>query len=193
METAMTTQVGPPHALRPAPEALTVRRQPPAPEVSIRPIRPIDAGDLERFYESLSVESRWARFFGGTAGLSHEQSSSFCTPDHHHREGFVAEFPPVSGSPGRIVGHLCLEPDGNRTAEFAIAVADAFHRRGIGRRLMKAGFAWAAREGVAAVTGTMLESNAEIRGLVAGMGLPVSFRALGSNVLAVTVDLRGAT
>jgi acetyltransferase len=160
-----------------------------APLVRIRPIRPADGEALERFYANLSPESRRARFFGATSGLSHEQSSFFCTPDHDHREGFVAELPAADQGPPRIVGHLCLEPDGARTAEFAIAVADAFRGRATGRRLMNAGLDWAAREGVSTVTATMLEGNVEIRGLVARMGLPVSFRALGSNVVAVRIDL----
>ena len=31
--------------------------------------------------------------FGGLRGISHLQSTSFCTPDHEHREGFVAVAP----------------------------------------------------------------------------------------------------
>ncbi|MDQ2965290.1 MAG: GNAT family N-acetyltransferase [Chloroflexota bacterium] len=164
-----------------------------APFVRIRPIRPADGEALERFYANLSPESRWARFFGGTSGLSHDQSSSFCTPDHRHREGFVAELPAGERGAAHVVGHLCFEPDGAGTAEFAIAVADAFQGRAIGRRLMNAGLEWAAGASVSTVTATVLEGNGEIRRLVAAMGLPVSFRALGSNVLAVTIDLRRRT
>lgn len=161
--------------------------------VRIRPIGPGDGAALERFYEGLSPDSRWARFFGGTSGLSHDQSAFFCSPDHRHREGFVAELPAAELGSSQVVGHLCLEPDGAGTAEFAIAVVDAFQGRGIGRRLMKAGLEWATREGISTVTATMLEGNVGIRRLVAAMGLPVSFRALGSNVLAMTIDLRRRT
>lgn len=186
----MTTQVSrPTRPPRPAPEARLVPRQQ-APVVRIRPIRPADGDALERFYENLSPESRWARFFGGTAGLSHEQASSFCTPDHHHREGFVAEIPAVGRGLPQVVGHLCLEPDGAGAAEVAVAVADAHQGRGIGRRLMNAGLTWAGHEGISTLTATMLEGNVGIRRLVAGLGLRLSFRPIGSNVLAVTIDLR---
>lgn len=89
----------------------------------------------------------------------------------------------------RLVGHLCLEPDGAGRAEVAIAVADAFQGRGIGRRLMYAGLAWAAAEGVATLTATALESNLGIRGLLAGLGRRMSLRAIGSNILEVTIDV----
>jgi acetyltransferase len=187
----MTTQgIRPTRALRPAPEAHLVPWQPAVPVVRIRPIRPADGEALERFYRDLSPESRRARFFGATAGLSHAQSSFFCTPDHCHREGFVVETPNGDQGPPRVVGHLCLEPDGARTAEVAIAVSDAFQGRGIGRRLMNAGLAWAAHEGISTLTATMLESNVGIRSLISSTRLPVSFRPIGSNVLAVTIDLR---
>jgi acetyltransferase len=187
----MTTgSMQPSRALELAPDLRLVRWQPPAPAVRIRPIKPADGAALERFYESLSAESRWARFFGGCPGLSHDQSAFFCTPDHRHREGFVAELPAVELGPARVVGHLCLEPDGAGTAEFAIAVADAFQGKAIGRRLMNAGLEWATREGVSTVTATMLEGNLGIRRLLAATELPLRFRAVGSNVLAVTIDLR---
>lgn len=177
-------------AVRLAPESRLIPWQAPEPRVVIRPIRPADGEALERFYRDLSAESRWARFFGATAGISPGQSSSFCSPDHQHREGFIAELPATSSDSARLVGHLCLEPDGRRSAEVAIAVADRFQGRGIGRRLMSAGLEWAGRQGIETLTATMLEGNVGIRRLLTGMGLPATFHPQGSNVLALTIYLR---
>src|SRR5207248_344516 len=80
--------------------------------VHIRPIRSTDAAGLKLFYSGLSAESRRTRFFSITSGLSQAQSVSFCTTDHEHQEGFVAVAGGPLGGPDRIVGHLCLEPDG---------------------------------------------------------------------------------
>jgi len=157
----------------------------------VRVIRPTDARELERFYAALSPESRRTRFFSFGSELSHGQSVCFCTTDHDHREGFVAI---VDGGPvgqERIVGHVCVEPDGGGTAEVAIAVADGFHRRGIGRRLMAAGVAWARRERIARFTATMLASNAPIRGLLVALRLPTRVRLVGGGVAEVTIDLVG--
>lgn len=174
--------------LRRIPASHAERGSGPSP-VRIRAIRPSDARELERFYATLTEESRRTRFFGFASGLSHSQSVSFCTTDHDHREGFVAV---VDGDPAgqdRIVGHLCLEPDGADAAEVAIAVADEFQHRGIGRRLMTIGAAWARREGITRFTATMLASNAPIHRLLVGLGLSAQVRPVGGGVAAITIDL----
>lgn len=173
----------------------TVLRPVPAPSsepgrqfVRIRAIRPTDAPELERFYAALSPESQRTRFFSLGSGLSHAQSVSFCTTDHDHREGFVA----VAGrgpGPERIVGHVCLEPGGTDTAEVAIAVADDFQRRGIGRRLLVAGLAWARRERIARFTATMLAGNTAIHRLLVGLGLPYRLRWAGAGVAEIEIEL----
>jgi acetyltransferase len=159
--------------------------------VRIRAIRPTDMPELERFYAGLSPESRFTRFLSLSPGLSHGQSVSFCSTDHDHREGFVAVVEgPIVGHE-RIVGHLCLEPDGVDAAEVAIAVADAFQRRGIGRLLLAAGAAWARRERIARFTATMFASNAAIHRLLVGLGLPTRVRWIGGGVTEITIDLVG--
>ena len=163
--------------------------------IHVRPIRPTDAPALEAFYSGLSEESRRLRFFAVTAGLSHAQSAAFCATDHAHREGYVATTAgSAEGGPERIVGHVCLEPAGADRAEVAIAVADAFQRRGIGRRLMRAAVAWAERRGVATLTATMLATNPGIHGLIRSLGLPSRRRAsdLDTTALDIAIDVRPA-
>lgn len=158
-------------------------------DVRIRAIRPTDEAELQRFYADLSPESRRTRFFAISLGLSQAQSRAFCTPDHDHREGFVAIARIGPDRDERIVGHLCLEPDGARAAEVAIAVADAFQHHGIGRRLLTAGAAWARREGITRLTATMLAGNAPIHRLLGGLGLPAREAYAGAGLSEVTIDL----
>ena len=157
--------------------------------VRVRAIRSTDAPELERLYVELSPESRRTRFLFISAGLSHAQSASFCTTDHDHQEGFVAVIEDGPAHREQIVGHLCLEPDGADGAEVAVAVADAFQHRGIGRRLLAAGATWAARRDIARLTATMAADNAPIHRLLVGLGLPTSTRHLGAGVSAITIDL----
>jgi GNAT superfamily N-acetyltransferase len=141
------------------------------------------------FYAGLSPTSRRLRFFAATRGISEAQSTRFCAPDHHHREGFVAE---CAGSPSgepRVVGHLCLEPAADGSAEVAIAVADEFQRRGIGRRLLTAGLEWARNEGVARLSATMLEANFPIYRLLASCGLPYHCQRHGASEIEMTIEL----
>lgn len=89
----------------------------------------------------------------------------------------------------RIVGHLCLEPNGADAAEVAIAVADEFQHHGIGRRLLMAGAAWARGEHLTRLTAAMLAGNAPIHRLLAGLGLPTRTAYAGAGVSEVTIDL----
>lgn len=130
----------------------------------IRPIEPGDVARLETFYASLSVDSRDARFHGATRGISDAVARIFCGPDHDHREGLVAILPGVTGA--EIVGHLCLEPTADGDVEMAIAVADAWQHRGIGRALLSAAMDWAERHGIPRLRADVMWSNPAIIGLL---------------------------
>lgn len=156
--------------------------------VRIRPIEPSDREVLRTFYAHLSEDSRRTRFFGPTGGIATGQATFFCTLDHHHREGFVATAG-LGSSTDRIVGHLCIEPDGRSAAEFAVAVADSFQRHGVGRRLVRAGLAWARREGVRTVTATTLADNPAIGRLLSRLGMPTTSTPVGANVVEVRIEL----
>lgn len=161
--------------------------------VSIRRIRRADLPELERFYAILSPESRRTRFFAVGAGVSHGQSVSFCTPDHDHREGFVAIVHAAAPEGDRIAGHLCLEPAGGHVAEVAIAVGDALQHQGIGRRLMAAGVRWALAEGFTTLTATTYIGNAPIHRLLTGLGRPAHAHDAGVGTEEITIDLRTST
>lgn len=154
----------------------------------IRPIAPADVPALERFYAELSAEDRRTRFMHVGARLSEAQAVTFCTPDHAHADGFVAV---VTEAPGRerIVGHLCMEPDGAATAEVAVAVAGEFQGYGVGRRLLAAGVAWARHEGITRLTATMFVDNAPIQRLLRGLDRPTTERSLGGGVSEVVIDI----
>src|SRR6266540_659740 len=176
------------HDLRSAPASgVACERLP----VRVRVIRPTDAAELERFYAALSPESRRTRFFAIASNLDHAQSVSFCTTDHDHREGLVAVVDDGPLGHVRVVGHLCLEPDGVDAAEVALAVADEFQHRGIGRRLLAAGAHWARRERIARLTATMFASNAPIHRLLAALDFPAHERSVDAGVAEITIDLTG--
>jgi GNAT superfamily N-acetyltransferase len=180
------TMMAPPPLASPGGLAPTLGARPAdpaAPPVTVRPIAPSDAAALERFYAALSDESRTLRFLGWTAGLGAERSRAFCTADHEHREGFVA----VTGD--EIVGHLCIEPDGAGSAEVAIAVADRLHGRGIGRRLMDAGVAWARDAGLRRFTATAFAWNTRLVRLVRSLGLPVRFGVGTDGTCEIRIEL----
>ena len=159
------------------------------PTATIRPIRRTDSDALERFYAELSVDSRVTRFLGVTPPLDHGRSETFCTTDHQHREGFVAVVHEGDG-PERIVGHLCIEPDDAGSAEMAVAVADPFQGRGIGRALVQAAVAWGRRVGLRRLDATAFATNSRIISLLRGLGLPVRIDWRGGSTCEMSVDLQ---
>lgn len=160
--------------------------------VHVRRIRRTDTPALEAFYAALSGESRRTRFFSVAGRPSHDQSVSFCTPDHDHREGFVAVVHATDRSGERIVGHLCLEPAGGHVAEVAVAVADDVQHQGIGRRLLDAGVRWALAEGFTTLTASAFLGNVPIHHLLAGLGRQCHASDAGSGIEDLRIDLRVA-
>jgi acetyltransferase len=152
-------------------------------DVAIHPIRPVDADALRTFYAGLSDESRRTRFLGAAAGIGAGQAAYFCMPDHAHREGFVAV------RDGRIVGHVCVEPDAGSCVEVAVAVAEDLRRRGIAKRLVEAAVEWARAEGYTTVCATMLGGNPAIQRLLTGLGLPTTTATTGAGTIEVRLDL----
>jgi acetyltransferase len=162
------------------------------PSIRIRPIEPGDRDALMGFYEALSAESLALRFHGASIGIVDRAAVFFCGPDHDHREGLVAvlEEPRVRGAPAPIiVGHLSLEPSGLHEVEVAVAVADAWQRHGIGRRLLLAALAWAERHGIERLRASMLSTNVAILGLLRSMGRVVTLSMPGAGVVDATIDL----
>jgi GNAT superfamily N-acetyltransferase len=157
------------------------------PRILIRAIVPSDQAALERFYAELSVDSRSARFLGGTTALASGTAYAFCHPDHAHRQGLVAE---TLGPDGwRIVGHACLEPAAGADVEFAVAVADAWHHHGVGRALLDAAIEWARRRGVGRLVASTRWSNVAMLGLLRSSGHPVRMGPDDAGVVDVIVDL----
>ena len=163
-----------------------------APPFAIRAIVSDDREALARFYAGLSLESLELRFHGGSPLVSDSAARFFCGPDHRAREGLIAETVDSRGG-RRIIGHLCIEPFGDGrpgVAEVAVAVADAWQRRGVGRALLAAGIAWAERHGIARLSASLLWGNAAMLNLIRSTGHPVSFGASGAGTLEAIVDLR---
>ena len=139
----------------------------------VRAIAPGDVATLEAFYATLSPDSREARFHGATT-VGDRAAHSFCAAEHEGRHGVVAE---AFDDAGRwvIVGHLCVEPFGDGTAEIAVAVADAWQHHGVGRALFVEAVKWARRHDVQVLVASVRWSNAPMVRLLRSVGRPVSF------------------
>jgi len=157
----------------------------------IRHVRRDDGPAIAAFYAALSAESRRSRFFGACREISAVQARRFAGARERGADGWVAV-----GGRGVIVGHLCLEPldpeRNGRAEEVAVAVAEAWRGRGLGRRLLDAAIVSARRRGVVALEATMLTGNHPIHALLEHSGLPWSCHALEPGSESIRLELRGA-
>jgi GNAT superfamily N-acetyltransferase len=153
----------------------------------IRAIAPGDEAALEAFYGALSPASREARFHG-EASVGDKAAHSFCAAEHEGRHGVVAE---SLARDGRwiMVGHLCLEPLPDGTAEVAVAVADAWQHHGVGRALLREAIEWARRHDVRALLASVRWSNGPMLRLLRDTGRLVTFGAEDSGVVDVMLAI----
>jgi len=155
----------------------------------IRHVRPGDGPAIAAFYAGLTAESRRTRFFGTTRGISPIEARRFATARRRGGDGFLA----IDG--GTVVGHLCLEPtmtgDGP-VEEVAVAVAEDWRNRGLGRALLSAAIRSARNRGVRALEATMLTGNAPIHALLEGCGLPWHTRALEPGRETIRIEVAAA-
>ena len=156
----------------------------------VRAIGPDDRDALAGFYAGLSPESRHARFHGAAAVVAPSVAAYFCGPDHDHREGLVAESVDI----GRIeiIGHVCIEPVAPGVAEMAIAVADSWQHRGVGRALLAAAIEWARANGFETLSASMLCGNAAILGLVRSIGCPIAYAPAADGTVDVLIRIGAA-
>ena len=153
-------------AIRPYPSHLT--EEVPLPDggtYTIRPIRPEDAEQLQKLMQGLSEESRYFRFISYARELSQKQLARYTQIDYHREMALVAE------AEGRVVGvsRYLLNPDGG-SCEFALLVADDWHGRGLGARLMNAIIETARAQGLKRIIGFVLGDNQRMLQLMTRLG-----------------------
>jgi acetyltransferase len=150
-------------AIRPYPrEYARAWRAPDGTPLTIRPIRPEDEPAMARFHESLSPETVHARYFSYlklAERTAHERLARVCFIDYDRVMALVAERTDRDGTSEIIgVGRL-IRVHGRGEGEFAILVADAWQRRGIGTALLGDLVRIGRKEGLRRITGDILESN----------------------------------
>ena len=144
-------------------------------EVVVRPIGPDDASLLQAFVRRLSARSRRVRFFSTPAELSAAQLDRFVNVDPARGLALVALSRRQDGPAIVAEARYALAQEGDK-AEFAIAVADDFQGRGLGRHLVKRLLATAWCRGVRRLFGEIKSDN---RAMLA-FAMQLGFRLRGS-------------
>ena len=138
-------------------------------KLTLRHIASTDAAIEQAFVQGLSKESSYLRFHGIIKDLSKKDLKNFTEPDSRNAVALIVL---CSGKEGEEeIGVARYVIDADRTnGEFAIVVADAWQKRGIGKRLMNALISHLQVSGVKQISGSVLKSNSAMRSFVKQMG-----------------------
>ncbi len=137
--------------------------------INIRPIRPEDADIEQTFVRALSEESKYFRFMDTLQELTPSMLVRFTQIDYDREMAFIAEVQQDGGELEVGVCRYISNPDGE-SCEFALVVADAWHHRGIGLKLMTTLIDVARSKGLKRMEGEVLAGNRAMLGLVERLG-----------------------
>lgn len=155
----------------------------------VRPIVPADRGPLAEAFERLSDQSRHRRFLAPKPRISTRELEYLTEIDHVTHEALVA----IDESTGHIVGvgRYATGPGGGAAADMALAVADAWQRRGLGHGLAVRLLERARANGITTLTGSTLSGNLGARALLDRLRFRVC--SAGAGVIEVELEVpRGA-
>jgi acetyltransferase len=142
----------------------------------MRPIRPEDAEPLQDFVRGLSDQSRYMRFVSMLRELTPRMLERYTRIDYDRELALVATVlvpnPEHRGHPREeIIGfaHYLRNADG-RGAEYALVIADAWQRRGLGAQLMGGLIEAAKEQGLTYIDGLVLATNRPMLSLMTYLG-----------------------
>lgn len=152
--------------------------------VTLRPIRPDDADALQSFVRALSPASRRLRFHAALNELSAAMLTALTCVDQRRHVAFVLTV--TEGGTERIVGEARFAVAGDRdTAEFGVAVADAFQGRGLAERLVDALMDAARASGLRWLVGEVLAGNARMLAFTRRFGFAMTTRGAEPGIVRV--------
>lgn len=156
--------------------------------VTLRVLRRQDHEIEHAFVSGLSPETRHNRLLGGAIRITREYIEKLTTVDYA-RDMALAATTTLGGRETLIgVARYVLEKEG-RACEFAIVMADAWHGRGIGRRLMEKLIAVARGRGLQSIYGDVLSTNQPMLAFCRKLGFSAAHVPGDATVSRVTLKL----
>jgi acetyltransferase len=154
--------------------------------VVIRPIRPADESLLVSFHEKLSMESVYSRYFQAfqlSQRVKHDRLSRICFIDFDREMALVAELRAADGSVEIVgVGRLTTAY-GTRDAEFALLIADAYQRQGLGKEILRRLVEVGRAERWSRIVGHVLATNQGMQRVCEQLGFTISPTQSGEELL----------
>ena len=157
-------------------------------EIFIRPIRPEDAPLLVDFFETLSAESVYYRFFTPVKHLS-AKTIAFFTQIDYDRDMALVAMDNTRGKESILgVARIMTKPGGTEP-EFAVTVSDDWQGKGIGATLLEHLIAIARERGFETLWGVVLAGNRYMLALAKKLGFRIE-KGQDSGEFELTVNLK---
>lgn len=154
-----------------SPSASTAGVWPGTGDTRLRLLAPGDTEAERRFFNGLSLSSRHQRFHVGLRELSPSLLALLTDVDQRHHRAWIVEQVGAASPTFIADARFVADPANPHRAEFALAVADAWQGRGLGRRLMAHLQADARAQGVHSLYGDVLAENRRMLALMREAGL----------------------
>ena len=152
--------------------------------VALRQIRSDDVAALQGFVRGLSPASRWLRFHAALNELSEATLQALTCVDQRSHVAFVLTV--TEHGTERIVGEARYAASSDwETAEFGIAVAEAFRGLGLAERLLAALIDAARAAGLRWLIGEVLPGNARMLAFVRRCGFAATTRGVATELIRV--------
>ena len=150
-------------------------------EIILRPIKPEDEPSVIRFYQNISSESFYCRYFHlikRQKMISHQRLARICFIDYDREISLVA-----LSNQGEIWAIANLsKPEG----KFALLVSDQYQGKGIGRKMLSNLLLIAKAEGLKSISGEILQNNLAMQTLCQKLGFTF---LKDEDIVLVTKDL----
>ena len=160
--------------------------------VTLRPLRPEDADIEFEFVSGLSPETRHNRLLGGARAITREYIEGLTRVDFSRDMALAATV--MFGNRETLIGvaRYVRDKDDPAAAEFALVVADAWHGRGIGRRLLEGLIETARGRGLQRLYGDVLATNQPMVKLVRKLGFGIERNPDDATLTRVVLTLQSA-
>ncbi|MCE5318124.1 MAG: bifunctional acetate--CoA ligase family protein/GNAT family N-acetyltransferase [Parachlamydia sp.] len=131
--------------------------------IILRPIRPEDEGMTVAFHKELSensVRQRYFEFLSLDERIAHERLVRICFNDYDREFGIIAELTDPKTKEKKIIGiGRLIRIPGTQSAQYKVNIVDAFHRQGLGTKLLEHLIAIARKEKIERIYAYVLSEN----------------------------------
>jgi acetyltransferase len=174
------------------PQPVSEWRTPDGVAVTIRPIGPDDAEVLRDFVKALSPESRYFRFMSTLSELTPAMLARFTRIDYCRETALIAVVDDGGHERPVGVGRYFADPE-VESGEFALAIADDWQRRGLGRHLLVRLVEIARARGLTTLSGRILANNRRMLALAKAFGFEIGESLDEAAVRHATLRLKHST